>query len=219
MIQDVKTNELYSFRFWGVFMVLSLLYVVLYYITNTYVYTGDFYETLLRGTIDEARISKTIEMRQHFLWISYIAQPLLLLMRCTVFSGAIYTGAMLSGPVIEYRNCLRIVMLAEMVTFLSTLIKITCFLVLPSLSPKSFQYFFPLSITQLLNLDAVPKYFIYPLSQLNLFEVVYWILLAMGVKYFSQQSWGHALKIVASTYGALLLVWILVIVFISLQFS
>ncbi|HEY0612674.1 MAG TPA: hypothetical protein VGD35_23520 [Chitinophaga sp.] len=108
---------------------------------------------------------------------------------------------------------------AELVTFLSTLVKVSYFLLNSSISPKAFQYFFPLCVTQLLDVSTIPKYFIYPLSLLNVFELAYWVVLALGVKYFSGKSWGASIKIVASTYGIVLLIWILVIVFISLQFN
>jgi hypothetical protein len=219
MIEEAKSSEMYTFSFWWLFLPLTLLYIVLSYITNTYVFTSDFYQTLLQGTLDEERITHTIEARQKLLWVGYAVQPLLLLAKCGIFSAAIYVGTTLFNQAISYKNCLKIVIQAELVTFLSTLVKVSYFLLNPSVSPKAFQYFFPLCVTQLLDVNTIPRYFIYPLSLLNVFELAYWVVLALGVKYFSGKPWGASIKIVAATYGIVLLIWILVIVFISLQFN
>lgn len=219
MSYDTRYRELYDFKFWTLFLVLSLLYVVLTYFTNNYVYTSGFYETLLHGAIDEERIHHTIEVRQKFLWVSYLTQPLLLLLRCLLFAAAIFTGTLLSEAKISFRNCLKIVLIAELVTFFSAVVKAASYLIFPSLSPKNFQYFYPLSMLQLLDVSRIEKYLLYPLSLVSLFELAYFLLLIMGVRALSGRRAPAALKLVATTYGMLLLVWVLVVVFISLQFN
>jgi hypothetical protein len=71
----------------------------------------------------------------------------------------------------------------------------------------------------LFNPGKIPKYLVYPLQQFNVFEAVYWLLIAGGIRAFTQKSFAQSLKITAASYGIAMLIWCLVIVFIQLQFS
>ncbi|HEX8461729.1 MAG TPA: hypothetical protein VF623_09875, partial [Segetibacter sp.] len=84
---------------------------------------------------------------------------------------------------------------------------------------QDIQFFYPLSLTQLLNLTQFPSYLIYPLQQLNLFELAYWLLIAAGIKAHTEKTFKQSLKVVTSSYGVALGIWILFVVFIQLQFT
>ena len=81
------------------------------------------------------------------------------------------------------------------------------------------QNYNPLGVSGFLKNDTIPKYLLYPIQQLNLFEVAYWFLLAYGIKSLGNIDFKKALKITSLSYGVGLAIWCIFIVFLQLQFS
>ncbi len=212
-------KTIYHFNFWMLFLIICLFYLGLSFFSNTFVYTSDFYHRVLQGAIDEERINQAFKNRSRLLWAAYVFQPVLLFLKCCIFAAAIYTGGVLFSFKISFGNSLKIVILAEFILFFAMFVKIVYYYLSGNMSPAAFENFSPLSLTQLINLNTIPKYLIYPLTQLNLFELFYWISLAFGVRHFTGGKWLASLKLVAVSYGAVLFTWMLIVVFISIQFS
>ena len=120
---------------------------------------------------------------------------------------------------VGYKNCLKITLIAELVSVVAMLIKTAWLMIDKPSNANDLQYFTPLSILQLLHLDELPKYLFYPLQLFNVFELAYWLTLAFGIMAFTQQKLGKSLKTVASSYGVALLIWVIFVVFIQVQFS
>ncbi len=214
-----KTNDFYAFKFWYVFFAYAVMYILLTFLANRYVYTSEFYYSLFHNTLDSDRIEQLIQRNNRFQWVSYFVQPLFLLLRCAIFASVLFAGLLLTKESLSFGKCIRIVIIADGIALIVTLIRTAWFILRPNSSPLDFQTFYPLSIVQLLDIHKIPKYLIYPLQQINLFEVGYWILLAFGVRSLTKRKWGPSFSIVAATYGISMLIWILCVVFITLQFS
>lgn len=212
-------NEFYAFKFWYVFFAYAVMYVLLTFLANRYVYTSEFYYALFQNTLDSGRIEQLIQRNQRFQWVGYFVQPLFLLFRCSIFASVLFAGLLLSRESLSFGKCLRIVIIADGIALIVTLIRTAWFILRPSSSPLDFQTFYPLSIIQLLDIHKIPRYLIYPLQQINLFEVCYWILLAFGIRTLTGRKWAQSFSVVAATYGISMLIWILAVVFITLQFS
>lgn len=84
---------------------------------------------------------------------------------------------------------------------------------------EDLQYFSPLCVTQLIDTDKIPKYLLYPLKLINVFEIGYWLILTYGVTVFTNIRFARSLKVVASSYGVALLIWVVFIVFVQVQYS
>jgi len=63
---------------------------------------------------------------------------------------------------------------------------------------------------------AAPADWYYTLQTFNIFEIVYWFLLAFGISRAGQLTFDHSLKIVVSSYLPALIVWVALITFCSL---
>uniref|UniRef100_UPI004047898B hypothetical protein n=1 Tax=Flavobacterium sp. TaxID=239 RepID=UPI004047898B len=92
-------------------------------------------------------------------------------------------------------------------------------------SLNEIQYFYPLSALNIVGYQSVESWFIYPLQVLNLFELAYWLLLSyfVGKLAFTEKDNGKPMdlgfKIVASSYGSVLLLWVVVVMFFTLNYS
>lgn len=215
----MNLNSYYDFKWWQLFLVIAGIYLSLAYMINNFVLTDSFYYSDFSSQLNSESINKIIELNKKFQWISYLLFPILLLVKWIVIAGIIFAGVFLFNQNISYKDCFKIVVLAELVLVVVSLIKVVHFLVYEPANVQEVQSFYPLSIIELLNSKQLPSYLIYPLQQLNLFEFIYWLLIAAGIKTFAKKPFGYSLKIVVSSYGLALGICVICVVFIQLQLS
>lgn len=166
-----------------------------------------------------ARITEMVQLQHKFLYIGYLLLPVILLFKLCLVGGVLYIGLYLFQNQVNYKNCLKITLIAELVSIIAMLIKTLWLMIDKPATAEDIQSFSPLSLTQLLHINNLPKYLFYPLQLFNVFEVAYWLILAFGIMAFTQQKWGKSLKTVAYSYGMALLMWTVFVVFIQIQFS
>ena len=75
------------------------------------------------------------------------------------------------------------------------------------------------SILQYIGYDNIEQWASYPMGILNVFELIYWLLLALFLSNYTKKSFGHSLGFVANTYGIGLLLWGIFVMYIVLFFS
>ena len=79
------------------------------------------------------------------------------------------------------------------------------------------QTFYPLSLLNLVVIENIPQYLIYPLQLINIFELAYWIVLAFLIKVYTNRSFDKSFSFVAGTYGVGLFAWVILVVFLSIN--
>ena len=211
--------EIYSFRI----LILLLLYTICFdfvlWATDSYILKDSFYYSALGNQFGFERVQSMIELNKRYQIINYLITPMFLVIKWILLSSIIYIGMFLFNENISYSNCIKIIQIAELAALFGSVTKLIWFIFEPPQTFDDIQYFQPLSITQIFRHSDIPRFLIYPLQQLNIFEILYWLLIAGGIGVFTQKSFSKSLKITASSYGIAMVLWCLVIVFIQLQFS
>jgi hypothetical protein len=213
------SKDIYKFKWGYLFLVYVVLYAAISFFMNGFVFTDSFYYSVLGEQLSADRIEGIVKVNHSYLWIGYLLSPLFLLLKLAVIAGALFSGIFMFDTDVSYKKIFRVVMIAELVGILAAICKLAYFLMWPPQSLNDVTRFYPLSITQLIRASSVPVYFVYPLQQLNLFEVAYWLLIADGISVHAESTFFKGLKITACSYGVALALWMVVIVFIQLQFS
>ena len=78
-------------------------------------------------------------------------------------------------------------------------------------------FFYPLSLINLFTQTEVAKYWIYPLQSVNLFQIAYILMLAIGFAKVSSVKREKSDVIVLVTYGSALILWIAFIMFLTID--
>ena len=84
---------------------------------------------------------------------------------------------------------------------------------------EDFQHFYPLSAANLFAPGELEPWWLYPFQLINVFEIVYFLVLAILLGKSLNITTGKAGEFVLKGYGTGLLLWVLVVVFITLNFS
>ena len=214
----IPLNNL-NFNRWQFYILIILLYFVISFVTNEIILTDSYFYSDYGSQLTAERIEKIISSRHHYAWVTYVFVPIYIYLKTSIVALIIFAGAFLFDSVVSFADCFRIALVAELAPLLSGLIRVVYFLFYPPVSIKAAQMFSPLSISQFIDLEKIPSYFMYPIQLLNVFEVLYWSLLIICVASFLKVKLKKSLQIVATSYGISLVIWVLLISFITLQFS
>jgi len=146
---------------------------------------------------------------QIFTAVQYLTIPVVYLWKFTVISFVIWIGCFMFGYKVTYGNCWSVALVSEFVFIIPEIIKIGWFMLIDT-DPayNAVLNFYPLAMINLFDAELLPKRYIYPLKALNLFELIYWGLLILGVHAFAKKKKSIAALIVISSYVLLFLVWL-----------
>lgn len=193
-----------------------VLYGLINFVTARYVLTDNFYFQSFSDQLTFDRISQVIEQRKRWEWLGYALFLLVILIKVYYASACIFTAALLGNISIRWKDILRVVVTCEIVFVFASVIRLGFFLISPPGNMETLGNFAPLSVSMLLG-SGVPKYLLYALQTINLFELVYCLMLAAGLMYYTKRTFGSCLAWVARSYVPGLLIWVIFVIFLSIQ--
>jgi hypothetical protein len=202
-------------------LVLSIASILINLILNNVIH----FDTLLYNSISEqfsnSQIEQYLEFQDEWQWLTYIFTPLVLLIKTLLISSVIYIGSFfLSKIPLTFKQIWNIVLTAEFVFLLIGIIKIIWFYFFQTnYTLKDIQYFYPFSALNIVGYEELEPWLIYPFQVLNLFELGYWLILAYNIGKAAETTMDNGLKIVAYSYGSSLLLWLVVVMFFTLNYS
>ncbi|MDI5899040.1 hypothetical protein [Flavobacterium yafengii] len=167
------------------------------------------------------QIEQYFEFQEKWQWLGYVFVPIFLLIKITLIASVLYIGTFFfSKKEIKYKELFGIVVKAEFVFLLIGIFKIIWFYFFQTnYTLEDIQYFYPLSALNIVGYQGLESWFIYPFQTLNLFELAYWLILAFYIGKATETNMDNGLKIVAPSYGSALLLWVVTIMFFTLNYS
>ena len=209
------------------FIILFSLMLLLSYFSVIVLPINDLLYQSYSEKLTTVQIEKVFAFQEKWRWISYALVPLLLLLKISLIASVLYIGTFFYSKVkVTFKQLFDAVIKAEFVFLLVSILKIIWFYFFQTnYTLEDLQYFYPLSALNIVGYQGLESWFIYPLQVLNLFELAYWSLLAyfIGKLAFTEKDKGKPMdlgfKIVASSYGSALLLWVVVVMFFTLNYS
>ncbi|WP_299896067.1 hypothetical protein [uncultured Aquimarina sp.] len=173
----------------------------------------------LSEQLSNDQIQHIISFNKKWQWISYALLPVLLLIKISVISSVLWMGTFFFDKNISFKKLFNIVTKAEFIFVVVSIIKISWFAFQQDYTLEDVQSFYPLSALALVGQEGLETWFVYPFQTLNLFELFYWITLAWLLSKQIKVTKDKALKIVVSSYGSALLIWVVAVMFFTLNVS
>lgn len=209
---------------------LIFLSLIVVFLTEYLLKTNKIFFDFLTENYTKKEVLKVYALREKWDWISYAIIPLLLLIKTTLIASVIYIGTFFHIKIkVTFKQLFNEVVKAEFIFLGVSVLKIVWFYFFQtSYTLEDLQYFYPLSALNIVGYQGLEPWFIYPLQTLNLFELMYWLLLAYYIgkmasptknKEKNKYPIDFGLKIVASSYGVALLLWVVVVMFFTLNYS
>ncbi len=141
--------------------------------------------------------------------LQYLSIPLFYLWKFTLTALILWLGSFAFGYKISYRKCWQIAMIAETLFLVPEMLKVIYFTYV-STDPNLFEIraFYPISLMNLLDYEEVASKWHYPLKALNVFELIYWVILMYGVHLAAKKKGDVAVMIVLFSYVPIFLLWL-----------
>ena len=201
-------------------IIIVLLYIITILILKEFIITDSILINTLKDNYTYDRILEIIDKQHKFAFIQYIATIVFQIIKILLVSMFIFIVLYFYNiDQLKYKNCCTIVCLTEIIPILNSFYFLIFFLINPPSNQLDFEKINNLSIFNFINKNNVSSFLIYPLQQINLFELAYWIVLTIGIKKLIQKPFWYCFKITALSYGIGLLIWVIFVVFLQIQFS
>lgn len=199
---------------YGYFVLLCLISLLLVLLSNALFP----FKEMAGSQLDSETIHHVTELREQWEWLAYASIPVLYLVKITLVCGCLSAGLILAGQQFSFGRLFFWVVIAEFIFLIVPASKLFWFTFIePDYTPESLQYFPPLSLANLFNRQHMDKLWLYPLQLINIFELIYVLLLANFLGKIIQKPYSFRILIVMASYGLGLLCWAVCVTFLSVS--
>jgi len=207
------------------FVILVLFSLLFAYEFNTFIQTDDLIAQNLSEKYTKEIISNYLNLRQQWFWVNYIFIPVVLFVSTSLIALILLLVIELyyineNKLKVKFMDTWRIVLIAQWCSLAAIFAKILWFgLCFKQFSLEDIQSFSPLSLINMFDRKALDVWLVYPIQLINVFELAYWIMLVIGINKLLHRGWLKSLEMIFMSYGIALFVWVVIIMFLSLNFS
>ena len=212
----------YSLKKLQLFILIVLLNLLIIWLSRSVLINETVFYNTYSEQLTYDRAIKLFEKMNDISWISYAFTPLILLIKFSLISLVLYTGVVFCNlqDKISLGFVFKIVIASEVIFIIAGFIKFFWFyLFAGNYDLNDLGFFYPLSLINLFNKSEVSNLWKYPLQTVNLFHLVYILLLAYGFSNSNKINRKESEKIVLLSYLPTLILWVVLIMFISIDAS
>lgn len=215
--KQTNRNGLWGLRIWETFGVLCLVSLLVFFIQDQVIMTKEVYYHLLGEQLDVERIDALLGIQAQWKWLGYVLIPVVLLLQIASIAACMFIGAILLDWKITYRAFFALVMRTMTVIALGKVLQ-TLILLLSNIQSLEDIYRADwFSLLGWLGKENIPELLLVPANFVNLFEILFWMLLVAGVRQLVEQKSG--LGFIAGTYGVGVALWCLFLVYLQVNFG
>jgi hypothetical protein len=197
-----RLQELIDFDKRVYFFILVLLFLTIRFLTNTLIIEAipDYQNLEAQGSLMFFHIFNTL---------NYIWTPFSLLWKFTVIAFLFWSMGLMIGYKADFKSLWKFALVAEMVFIFPELLRLLIY-INPSGSVNylDIQNFEPLSALWIVGPGNVDIKYHYPLSVLNIFELIYGIIWVLGFHMISRRTLEESTLVVCIAYYLPLFIWL-----------
>ena len=212
----------YSLKRLHLFILIVLLNLIIIWLSKSILINETVFYNTYSEQLTYDRAIKLFERMKDISWISYAFTPLLLLIKFSLVSLVLYTGVVfcnLQGK-ISLGSVFKIVIASEIIFIIAGFFKFLWFyLFAGNYDLNDLGFFYPVSLINLFNRTEVSNLWRYPLQTVNMFHLLYILLLSYGFISLNRINRKESEKIVLLSYLPTLILWVALVMFISIDAS
>ena len=210
-------NSLLPIKSLQYFLVILFFHLVIAFCINFFFINETVFYNTYADMFAYERAMEIFSVQSRYQWIGYILLPVTLIIKIIYNTTCVTVGSLLHQERGEFESNFNICLKAEYVFVAMLLVKLAFFAFFKEVETLNDLGFIPGSLLNLFDANEVPKWAIYPLQTINIWEVWFcWV----GTSLYSIQfniSKAKAAALFCIPYLIGLFIWILVVVFITLQ--
>ena len=206
------------------YIALISIYILLIILNRIYIQTDSKMFDFLAKDYPSSVVQNYMESQKKWWWVSYAVTPVLIGIKVLLVAFCLNFVKIISEKLedVKFRDILTVVLIAEFVFIIAGFYKFFNFYLIDTdYTLETLQTYYPLSLINYKEAISTEKWLAYPLQLANVFELMYWGVLAWGIWQLADKkiSYQRSLGYVALTYGVGLLFWVGVVCFLILSVS
>ena len=207
-----------------IFLLLIALSLLSTYLIGIFITTDSKIFDFLAKDYPSSVVQSYMENQKKWWWVSYAITPIMIGIKVLLVAFCLNFVKIISEKLeqVKFRDLLTIVLMAEFVFVTAGFYKFFNFYLIDTdYTLETLQTYYPLSLINFKEAISTEKWLAYPLQLCNVFEMMYWGVLAWGIWELTNKkiSYQRSLGYVALTYGIGLLFWVGVLCFLILSVS
>lgn len=205
-------------------LTIIFFYLILTFVDKTFIVSESKIFDYLANKYPSSVVQNYMESQKKWWWVSYVTTPVLIGIKVLLVAFCLNFVKIISEKLedVKFRDILTVVLIAEFVFVIAGFYKFFNFYLIDTdYTLETLQTYYPLSLINFKEAISTEKWLAYPLQLANVFELMYWGVLAWGIWQLADKkiSYQRSLGYVALTYGIGLLFWVGVVCFLILSVS
>lgn len=189
---------------------LAFNLILKYYALNNEVLYNSLAQDL---TLEE--IESVANLTRSYAWGIFIWAPLNILAQIFLISICINIGTLLLRYEIRFKEIFAVVTKAFVIFAIARLILIGTYIVFGVDELNDLDYLTRLSLYALVNEQTLSDWMVFPLQKINLFQLFFILLLAVGLNLLQRHGLQRWIPFVFGTYGLGLAISIVLVIFLT----
>ncbi|WP_461632469.1 hypothetical protein [Labilibaculum euxinus] len=198
--------------------ILILSYLLLTLLNKLILPLGLVIESKLSDQLDHERLTSLLQTQQKIEWFVYLLLPIAVAAKIILITFCFKIGAILNNT--KKNSFIKTVIFSEYFFIGLGLVKSIWFFSHKNiLTIEYVQNFHPFALINLFDISALESWIQFPLQTLNLFEVIYWFILTWLISKELKVKFWKSFEFVMSTYGIGLLIWVVFVMFLTINMN
>ncbi|WP_299157484.1 hypothetical protein [uncultured Tenacibaculum sp.] len=168
------------------------------------------------------QIKELIESKKEWSWMPYVFVFVLIIIRTSLITLCLNIGVFFydTENKIKFIKLFRVTLIGEFVLVFVGFVRLIYFLFIKvEYTLQDIQQYYPLSYINFLDIKNIEPWLIYPMQTINLFEIAYFFVLVYGLHKLLKNKYSKSFEIVAVSYGAGLIIWLGLVMFLTLNLT
>ena len=211
---------LYLFKIKNLYYLISIicLYVILSISYNYFLMSEALLSQLYEGVLNRTQIQETIAFVKKWEWGFILLNVLIVFIRISFVAICLYLGLFFfSNQSNPFKTTFNIALKAEIIFVVYTIVRLLWFGVINIPEAPEEMQVTPLSLMHFFDPHFIEPWLIYPLSTLNIFEGLYFLMLSALMAATVQIKFRKAFELVFVSYGTGLLLLMVTQMFLILN--
>ncbi len=184
----ILMERLFQFKAWHLFIIVAFLSLVTLHLSQLRLQNTDVFSNILGDKISYEQIESFINIQREHNWLVLVFSPIFLLLKTVFIAFFIHMILIFSNYDVSYKNIYKLSLISSFIFVFSSIVQVAILYMtdIDKIDQTTLE-------EALLSIINVLDYEINPLAKsalasINLFELIYVILIFLGIKYLTKET-------------------------------
>lgn len=208
-------KKYFHFNTWIILSVIILIELAFNLVLQKYAMNENVLYNSLAQDLSVEEINNVAKITHSYSWGTFLWVPFSILIQVFLIAACINVGTLLLRYNIRFKEIFSVVVKAFAVFAIARLILIGAYTYFGVNDFSDLDFLAKLSVYEWVNKVSIPDWAVFPLQKVNLFQIIFILLLAVGLNLAQHRGLKRWIPVVLGTYGVGLAIVMVLVVFLA----